>query len=369
MNARMVRLVYTVAILLLFVGNTAISQSFVEFDAPRYAESIRLASSYTGVARGLAAVQHNPAGLAFQSGFAGTFSSNTGALLFRYNFENIYNAAAAGHIESWGTTIAVTHSRVDFQQAEVWANMDTAYHPPTRWDSRLTTAHVAVKVGHLFSVGASLYNYSAERTSDGPSREDGYRFGTKNTIDLGLSVFGRHTGLFFSDKSDQFNYGINLQNVQGSAIVWDSWTFTEHLHQYLRSGIAYIWRAPVGTLLERDALHIMLASDLTLVGSSYDFTRAKYSAALEFTVAEMLMFSVGGEDEEQLTAAKWEVPTTLRYGFGVIIPVGEFVDLGQRLDIQFDYARSEFTRTDDLERDALNYTDPVAMSATLRWVP
>ena len=63
------------------------SQSFAqrayeEFRPPWFAEAVRLGDAYTAVARGLAAVQHNPAGLAAQKGYAALFNANTGMLLF-----------------------------------------------------------------------------------------------------------------------------------------------------------------------------------------------------------------------------------------------------------------------------------------------
>jgi hypothetical protein len=119
----------------------------------------------------------------------------------------------------------------------------------------------------------------------------------------------------------------------------------------------------------RHWLRCMLGGELALIGRDYDFRRAHYAAALEVAIAEMLMFSIGAENGSSISESWCEEDVVVRYGFGLRIPVGELSGWNQSLDLTFDYAFSAFPKQEDLLPNALDYTNPIALSAGIRFVP
>jgi hypothetical protein len=356
-------------LLMLPGGGLRAQQYFTEFDGPRFAESIRLANVYTGVGRGLATLQHNPAALAFQDGYAGEFSSNTGALLFIYKFENIHNTALSVRLAALETTIGFSFSRVNFEPINLHNGQDTAYHPAARWDSGLMTAHAAAQIHPAFAVALTLLRYTALGTEYEDHRSSWREYGRFDPkVDAGLAVFGRLSGLAGRSFDDHLRYGLSLQNMLGTLVRWEDEPATP-LYQHLRSGISYELPLPLGTVLQRDWLRCMFGGELALIGRDYDFRRAHYAAALEVAIAELLLFSIGAEDGSSISSSWWEEDMVVRYGLGVRIPVGELSGWNQRLDLTFDYAFSAFRKPEDYMRDALDYSNPVALSAGIRYVP
>lgn len=350
------------------------SQSFAqrayeEFRPPWYAEAVRLGDAYTAIARGLAAVQHNPAGLAEQKGYAGMYSSNTGMLVFSDYDKIVGSGAVSGHIDAWNISAALSYSRLDFEYRNVWKDYQVIDPTRVRWNSRLYAGHVAAHIGGPFSAALSIYHYTLN------AREySNFRVGWvdsphwESQTDIGLSVLARFPALVSSDSSDELSAGAQAVNLLGSDVEIAGSTRTESLYRQFRGGIAYATDLPAGRIGKRSLLRVMVAVDASLNRWYDDYSLLRYAGAVETTVAEILMLSAGFEDHTWLDNS-WDPEAIFRWGVGLRYPVGELLRMRQHIDLQIDYARSDFPLGHEYIPGADGYVDPVVWSVSLRWVP
>lgn len=133
-------------------------------------------------------------------------------------------------------------------------------------------------------------------------------------------------------------------------------------------GLAAMQHNPAGRIGNRTLLRVMVAADASLNRWYDDYSLLRYAGAVETTVAEILMLSAGFEDHTWLDNS-WEAEAIFRWGVGLRYPVGELLRLRQHIDLQIDYARSDFPLGDEFTRGADGYVDPVVWSVSLRWVP
>ncbi len=373
----LLRSVFLALFILSFSVNPLYSQSagwFSHLSASRYAESVRLSGAYSALARGPAAVQYNTAGLAAQEGFSMVYSEGQGFAMLSTEIRDAFDIAIVGQVPAWNSAFAISYSKLPATRHWQGSTGNDAGQLEFKFEPQMFRIHGAIQIVEELACGISINYYEDSQFRDEYAYDRNQPiFEIIQLFDMSLSIHGRIQDLFAENNSDEMRFGLSAQNILGTDVLVSNDSrygpLYDQLFQTLRGGISYSRILNLEKVENLHPLQIVAAVEASVHGAEYDYEDFYYSAALEATVFEFLMVSAGIEDSKDITGWNWhrgEYPV-FRYGFGFIVPLGKLLNLQQRIDFQFDYARSEWN-VEDLFSWYTEYIDPVAWSMSARVV-
>ncbi len=315
-----------------------------EYAYPYEAEAIRLGGVYVGVARGLTAMHSNTAALGFQQDAQLLFSSGRSQEVWDNEYAAAYDLAGSVHIPDWQTTLGISLDVDDFiwkqRNGTDWGSISSYY---THVQNTRLGIHLARRMNEWLAIGIIVRRY--ESALEMLSAPWGGGSATATGWDVSLSAHARHAADFIGRPSDEMRYGITIDNVLGTELWYLDERNADPLHQVFRTGGGYFWRPEFGRFLGADILSALLAVDASLQGTKHEFRNwGTVGGAAELRFMEVLMISAGIENVIRLGNRydNWPEYPVLRYGVGLDIPIGRFIDMGIPFVMQFDYAHTEW---------------------------
>lgn len=315
---------------------------FSEFSYPRQAEIVRLGGMYTAVGRGIAAVEQNPASLAFQENVQATFSNGFNNDNFQTELTSAWSSAVMLFVPAWQTSVALSHHAYATEY-DGWG-VESEYIQRSKWDVRLTSLHLAHRINNILAAALSVHRYdvSAEATS-GRERLDV----TNSCWDVSLSFAGR-TSLPVIADHDELRFGVALDNVHSTNFeLQDDDRYARPLHQSLRFAVAYLCDPEFSDVWPLDPVAFLVTAQGAVHGADYSFdVWGEYGVAGELRLLEVLLLSAGISDRDFLSFGDDDPAfPVFRWGLGIDIPLHRLFWKGaEPWSLQFDYARTQWSK-------------------------
>lgn len=221
-------------------------------------------------------------------------------------------------------------------------------------DTRLGI-HLAQRMNEWLALGIALRRYGSAPKQLSPVRENT----DVNAViwDLALSLHGKHRAASIGRPSDEFHYGITIDNLLGTEIWYRDENLKDPITQEARLAAAYFWNPEMGHVLRANVLSVLLTVESSLQGTKHEFRNwGTLDGAAELRILEVFMLSAGIENIVRLgnRYRYWPEYPVLRYGAGLDIPLDRLFDLDVPFEIQIDYAH---TMWNSLAEENLNW-DP-----------
>ncbi|MBR9975889.1 MAG: hypothetical protein KFF77_09945, partial [Bacteroidetes bacterium] len=255
---------------------------FAEFSYPRQAEIVRLGGMYTAVGRGIAAVEQNPASLAFQENVQATFSNGFNNDYFETELTSAWSSAVMLYVPAWQTSIALSHHAYTTEY-EGW----NEYPIQSKWAVQRTDLHLAHRMSDILAAAVSVHRFDVSaNASQGRERQDLMR----SCWDISLSLAGR-TPLPVIADHDELRFGVALDNVHSTDInFYDNDRYARPLHQCLRFAVAYLCNPEFSDAWPLDPVAFLVTAQGAMHGTEYSFdVWGEYGVAGELRLFEVLL--------------------------------------------------------------------------------